>query len=124
MHGAVEPSSWLARFSKLSMQFHERFLDQVLRDAALADQAQGVTQQRRFEGSKQLFNRFGRLRARFVWLAHSHALLNDRLASPARAARLFVTGSRWSEGIDTRVRSFLDGFGGNVLTGKLGEQRP
>jgi hypothetical protein len=32
---------------------------------------------------------------------------------------VFVTGWRWSQGIDTRVRSFLDGFAGNMLAGKL-----
>jgi len=37
---------------------------------------------------------------------------------PRTPPGLFVTGSRWSLGIDTRVRSFLDGFGGEVLTGK------
>ena len=31
----------------------------------------------------------------------------------------FSTEERWSQGIDTRVRGFLDGFGGIVLTGKL-----
>jgi len=41
--------------------------------------------------------------------------------APARAARLSGRQQRWSQGNDTRVRSFLDGFGGNVLTGKLEE---
>lgn len=46
VHGAVEPSSWLAHFGELGMQFHERFLDQVFGNGALAGQAQCVTQQR------------------------------------------------------------------------------
>jgi len=85
MHSAIEPPAWLTHFGKMGVQFHERFLDQVLRHLAVANQAQRITQQRRFEGSKQLLNRFGRLRARFVWLARSHALLNDHLASPVTA---------------------------------------
>ena len=32
---------------------------------------------------------------------------------------VFATGRRWSQGYDTLVRGFLDGFGGEVLTGKI-----
>ena len=83
VHGAVEPAAGLADFGKLTVQFHERILDQVLGHVADADEAQGVIEQGRLEGSKELLNRFGRLRARFVWLAHRHALLHGHPASSA-----------------------------------------
>jgi len=118
MHGAIEPPSRLAYLAELSVQLHKRFLDQVLGNFAVARETQGVAQQWRFQGGKQLLNRFGRLRARFLWSAHSHALLMIVLRHPS-APPGFVTGSRWSQWIDTRVRSFLDGFNRNVLTTKL-----
>jgi hypothetical protein len=77
------------------MQFHERFLDQILGNRPFACQAQGVAEQRGFEGSKELFNRFGRLRARLFWLAGSHASVIFP-ASPAARRPVSVTGSRWS----------------------------
>ena len=69
MHGAIEPSPRLAHLVKLRMQSHERFLDDVLGDAGIAGQAQGVAQEGRFQGRKQLFDRFppGRFRAGLVW---------------------------------------------------------
>jgi hypothetical protein len=56
--------------AKLGVQSRELFLDQVLGGFALAHEAHRVIQERRFEVNKQVLNRFGRLRARFVWLTH------------------------------------------------------
>lgn len=86
VHCAVEPAAGLANFGKLAVQLHERILDQILGDIAIGDEPHRVIQQGRLKGSEQLFNRFGRLRARFGWLAHRHALLHDRPASLPRAA--------------------------------------
>ena len=51
------------------MQFHERFLDNVLGDGRISREAQGVAQEGRFEGCKQLLDRFPprRFRAGLVW---------------------------------------------------------
>ena len=58
VHGAVEPASRLAHFGKLGMQFHERFLDQVLGHLARSRQSQGIMEERRFQSREELLNRF------------------------------------------------------------------
>jgi hypothetical protein len=52
------------------MQLHECFLDGVLGERAVAQQTQGITQERRFESLEQLFNRLESRRVRthcFDW---------------------------------------------------------
>ena len=69
VHGAIEPSPRLAHLAKLCMQSHERFLDYVLGGAGIAGQAQRIAQEGRFQGCKQLLDRFPsrRFRAGLVW---------------------------------------------------------
>jgi hypothetical protein len=75
MNGAIQPASGFADFGKLGMQFHESFLDDILRGDPLAQQPKGVAQERRFESEEQLLHRFEsrRFRAGGVRTGHSHS---------------------------------------------------
>src|SRR5882724_11400136 len=86
MHRSIEPSLWLTNVVKLCVQSHECFLDDVLGDTELADQAESVCQERRFEGGKELLNRFasGRLGAGLVWLHHGHAGIRSEQVEAAK----------------------------------------
>src|SRR5260370_39008859 len=86
MHGAIEPSLWLADVVKLCVQSHECFLDDILGGIELADQSESVSQERRFEGGKELLNRFasGRLGTGLVWLHHGHAGIRSEQVEAAK----------------------------------------
>jgi hypothetical protein len=53
----------------VGLQIHKGFLNEVLRGAQLAGQAQGITEEGRFEGRKEFLNRFASGRcSSLVWL--------------------------------------------------------
>src|SRR5437868_6742030 len=111
MHRAIEPAPWLADFVKLCVQSHECFLDQVLRDAKLADEPERVAQERRFQSCEELLDRFpcGRLSAGLVWLHYGHArrLCTIALVSSSLPGVL-ITKGHVSAFYDTESGCFLD----------------
>ena len=64
--GAVEPPSRVADLVELCLQTHKRFLNKVFRRTKRAGQAQGITQQGRFQSREQTLRSF-RIRA-LHWL--------------------------------------------------------
>lgn len=67
--GAVKPAARFAHGLKVGLQVHKGFLNEVLRGAQLAGQAQGITEEGRFEGRKEFLNRFASGRcSSLVWL--------------------------------------------------------
>jgi hypothetical protein len=71
VNGAKQPAARVAHGFEIRVTPHECFLN-VLRHSRLFQKAQGVREQRRFEGEEHFFDRVELGSARFAWLRSVH----------------------------------------------------